>query len=94
MLIDFRAAQIQQFLAIIDRIQQHPAEYLDWQNVADFYQAAWLAELPKAVDYAVSGLDDGAEAFAVKLSLYGHVFYINCDAEVQTEYRRYNEGQY
>ena len=86
MLIDFRQKQIQQFQVLIEKIMSEPARYLNFDTVADFYQAEWLSELPKAAEYAVSGLDDGAEYFEVKITLYGHVFRLSYDEQMSMSY--------
>lgn len=77
MIIDFKQQQIQRFLAIIQQLKNKPELY-QFSDVAEFFQADWRLALPTAADYSVSGLDDGAEDFAIRISLYGHCLMIDC----------------
>lgn len=77
MIIDFKQQQIQRFLAIIQQLEETPERY-QFSDVADFFQADWRQALPAAADYSVSGLDDGAEDFAIRIDLYGHCLMIDC----------------
>ena len=86
MLIDFKQQQIDGFLQLMHEVQQAPELYLNWHTVADFYQSEWLVRLPKAVNYVVLGLDDGAVYFDAKISLYQHCFYISVTENVNIRY--------
>ena len=86
MIIDFKQQQLKQFLTLFSWLKQHPEEYKYFTHVADFYQATWFEKLPKSVDYAVTGLDDGAEEFSIRLSLYGHVILLDCAEECYLRY--------
>lgn len=86
MLIDFKQQQLAQFEQLIEKLTSDPKRYLDFQHVADFYQAEWLTELPSAARYAVSGLDDGAENFEVSIVLYTHVFRLSFGDKISMRY--------
>ena len=86
MLIDFKQVQIAQFRQLVEKLMQAPAEYLNFATVADFYQAEWLQDLPKAATYLVSGLDDGAECFEIKISLDTHVLRLSYATDMQAVY--------
>lgn len=82
MQIDFKQTQLAQFDAVIARLRQNPEQYLDFSSVADFYQATWLKELPSCVEWAVTGLDDGAEYFDIRLACFSSVIYIQIARQV------------
>lgn len=60
MLIDFWQSQQQQFDQIISKVKADPKLYLNFESVADVYQAEWIKNLPACCQWYVSGLDDGA----------------------------------
>ena len=76
MLIDFKQTQLAQFESVIERLKASPKEYLDFTSVADFYQATWLKNLPSSASWAVTGLDDGAEHFDIRLACFERVVFI------------------
>lgn len=90
MVIDFKQAQIEKFEQLVQKILASPEDYLDFQQVGDFYQAAWLTQLPPAAQYTVSGLDDGGEAFDIKICLYGHILSLSYAAKMTVHYQRAN----
>ena len=63
MLIDFNAVQLQKFDVLAQRILDHPEDYVHFDSIADFYNAAWLDDFPKGTAWTCTGLDDGAEQF-------------------------------
>lgn len=73
MIIDFTVAQCQRFHAIAQRIKEAPDIYLNFEDIADFYQAKFLDEFPQGTSITVLGLDDGAEYFDVVIC-YQHCF--------------------
>ncbi|WP_110975095.1 MULTISPECIES: hypothetical protein [unclassified Acinetobacter] len=77
MLIDFKQTQLAQFESVIERLKASPKEYLDFTSVADFYQATWLKNLPSSASWAVTGLDDGAEHFDIRLACFERVVFIH-----------------
>ena len=77
MLIDFKQSQLAQFESVLERLTTAPKQYLDFASVADFYQAAWLNDLPSSASWAVTGLDDGAEHFDIRLACYERVVFIH-----------------
>ncbi len=77
MLIDFKQIQLAQFESVIERLRGSPQQYLDFASVADFYQATWLDDLPSSASWAVTGLDDGAEHFDIRLACFERVVFIH-----------------
>ncbi|AYA69390.1 hypothetical protein CDG62_14265 [Acinetobacter sp. WCHA55] len=77
MLIDFKYTQLAQFESVIERLRRSPKQYLDFASVADFYQATWLGDLPSSASWAVTGLDDGAEHFEIRLACFERVVFIH-----------------
>lgn len=88
MIIDFKQAQIAQFQQLVQKLMQHPEQYLAFEQISDFYRAAWLSELPQVADYVVSGLDDGGENFEVKIQVYHHILRFSYDGEMQVRYQQ------
>lgn len=86
MIIDFKYIQLKQFDAVIARLAASPDQHLNFESVSDFYQAPWLHDLPKSAVWAVSGLDDGAEVFDVRLSCYEHIVFIHIADEIVIQY--------
>lgn len=82
MLIDFKSVQLAQFESVIQRLMANPKQYLDFDSVADFYQATWLGDLPKSASWAVTGLDDGAEHFDIRLACFERVVFIHIDDHI------------
>lgn len=60
MIIDFNQAQCQRFDTVVTKIINAPKKYLNFNSVTDFYQSAWLNELPNGTVWSASGLDDGS----------------------------------
>lgn len=71
-LIDFKQAQLKQFDLLALDILAYPERYLQFDSIADFYQAQWLDDFPKGTTWCSKGLDDGAEHFYAKIEFYGH----------------------
>lgn len=67
MMIDFNLSQYQKFDNIAQKILANPACYLNFDSVADVYQAEWLKEFPTGTQLCCTGLDDGAEDFDVRI---------------------------
>ncbi|EXH88079.1 hypothetical protein [Acinetobacter baumannii] len=63
MLLSLDAYKQQQFDQIAAKIMAEPAKYIDFNSVADFYNAAWLKDFPQGTQASATGLDDGAEEF-------------------------------
>lgn len=81
MLIDFLGEQQKQFDYAGLAVLQSPEQYLNFDSIADVYAAPWLHIFPKAVHLMVSGLDDGAEHFCIRVEFqkqYLHIDYANC----------------
>lgn len=74
MIIDLREQQLLKFEQIAQKIMAQPETYLNFDSVADFYQATWLDDFPKGTTFYASGLDDGAEQFyaRIELRIYRH----------------------
>lgn len=86
MLIEFKSAQLRQFEHLCQRILAQPESYVDFSDVAEFYQAPWLSELPEGTQYWVSGLDDGAEQFDVCLCFQGYCLQLCIGQSKQVKY--------
>ena len=67
MLLDFKKFQCQKFEQVAQKILADPTTYLNFDSVADFYQATWLDEFPQGTAWSATGLDDGAEQFEAKI---------------------------
>lgn len=67
MILDFDQYKTDQFYAIALKIQANPECYLNFDSVADFYQAEFLTEFPKGTLWTATGLDNGAEQFYAKI---------------------------
>ncbi|MFC6052865.1 hypothetical protein A6M14_02470 [Acinetobacter sp. Ac_877] len=63
MILDFDQFKKEQFLAVASKIKASPHLYLNFDTVADFYQAHFLDEFPRGTTLSATGLDDGAEQF-------------------------------
>ena len=66
-LISFVEAQRHKFHQIIALVKDNPELYLNFETIADVYQAQWLKQLPPMCKWYVSGLDDGAEEFFISI---------------------------
>lgn len=77
-IIDFKTAQKAKFKLLALEIQHNPDDYLDFDHVADFYQAVWLQSFPKGTQYYATGLDDGAEEFYVKITYENYILSLSC----------------
>lgn len=77
-IIDFKAMQKHNFKVLALKIVQAPEQYLQFDNVADFYQASWLQEFPQGTHYCATGLDDGAEAFYARIEYDNYCLYVSC----------------
>lgn len=75
-LIDFKQAQLKQFDLLALDILAYPERYLQFDSIADFYQAQWLDDFPKGTTWYATGLDDGAEHFYAKIEFCGHYLII------------------
>ncbi|RKG29900.1 hypothetical protein [Acinetobacter tianfuensis] len=67
MLIDFLTEQQKQFDRAAQAVLSSAERYLCFDSIADVYAAPWLANFPKAAQLSVSGLDDGAEQFCIRV---------------------------
>ena len=76
MIIDLREQQLLKFEQIAQKIMAQPETYLNFDSVADFYQATWLDDFPKGTTWCATGLDDGAEHFYAKIEFCGHYLII------------------
>ena len=86
MLIDFKQAQLQQFEQCLAPLLADPQRAFAFDSVADFYQAAWLHDLPSSARYWVSGLDDGAEEFDIKIQCQGYALQIHVGEQLSVQY--------
>ncbi|WP_038345305.1 hypothetical protein [Acinetobacter sp. A47] len=78
MLLSLEAFKQQKFDQLAARIMANPEAYLDFDSVADFYQATWLDEFPQGTTWSATGLDDGAEQFYAMIEYKDHYLYISC----------------
>ena len=78
MLIDFKQAKLQQFDALARKIAHSPQDYLQFDSVADFYQAEWLLQFPPGTTWTATGLDDGATEFYALIEYQHHYLKISC----------------
>lgn len=67
MIIDLQEQQLLKFEQVAQQLMAAPERYLNFDSVADFYQAPWLDAFPKGTTYFASGLDDGAEHFDARI---------------------------
>lgn len=84
MLIDFKE---QSFLKLINEIQKYPYSYLNFDSVADFYQADWVKNLPENATYYCTGLDDGAEDFHIIIEYGQHLLSISICEKITVSYQ-------
>lgn len=84
MVIDFK---VQRFLKLIEDIQKYPYSYLNFDSVADFYQADWVQNLPENAIYYCTGLDDGAEDFHIVIEYEQHYLSISIHEKITVNYR-------
>ena len=63
MIIDINEHKYKQFHDVAEKLKQYPELYLDFDSVADFFKAPFLAEFPEGTTWSATGLDDGAEQF-------------------------------
>lgn len=85
MLIDLIAMQKQKFQQLADKIKAQPECYLNFDSLADFYHAAWLNYFPKGTTWTVTGLDDGADEFDIRIE-YRDIYLI---IEYSSQYKIY-----
>lgn len=67
MILDMYAHQQAKFERLARKIVADPAAYIDFDSVSDVYKAPWLKDFPQGTQLYVSGLDDGAEQFDIRL---------------------------
>ena len=67
MILNFDQYKKDQFYAVALKLQNNPEKYLNFDSVADFYQADFLTEFPQGTVWTITGLDDGAEEFYAKI---------------------------
>lgn len=77
-IIDFKAMQKMKFKTLALKIQHNPEAYLDFDHVADFYQAVWLQSFPQGTTWYATGLDDGAQEFYAKIIYEDYVLSLSC----------------
>ncbi|MBI1450921.1 MULTISPECIES: hypothetical protein [Acinetobacter] len=77
MLIDFKLEQQKQFDMMAERIYQAPEQYLSFAQLSDAYSSPWLKVFPKTTQVMVSGLDDGAEQYCMKLQFLAQYLQID-----------------
>ena len=83
-IIDF---QEQKFLKMVEQICAHPYLYLNFDTVADFYQAEWVQSLPETYQYCCIGLDDGAEYFSISIQFKQHRLLAHIAEQIDVQYR-------
>ena len=76
-LIHFKQAQLAQFDHLAQNILSNPERYLQFDSIADFYQAQWLDDFPQGTTWYATGLDDGAEHFDIRLACFERVVFIH-----------------
>ena len=86
MLIDFNQAKLKQFDDLALMIITAPQDYLQFDSVADFYQATWLQDFPKGTTWSATGLDDGALEFYALIQYQQHYLHINCLSEISATF--------
>ena len=82
MLIDFQLEQQKRFDAAAQRLLQQAQRDLQFDSMADFYRASWLTEFPQGTQWAVSGLDDGAEQYCIRIAYKTQYLLIDCGARL------------
>ena len=82
MLIDFIAIQLQKFDLLAEKIVTSPEKYLQFESVSDVYKAEWLNDFPQGTTWAVTGLDDGAETFCLRVVYRNHFLYIDVAEQI------------
>mgnify|MGYP003608998680 FL=1 len=92
MLIDLIAVQLQKFDALATKIADSPEEYLQFESVSDFYKATWLNDFPKGTTWAVSGLDNGADEFCIRIVYRNHYLMIDVAEQIQVYQGVVSEG--
>ena len=92
MLIDLIAVQLQKFDALATKIANCPDEYLQFESVSDFYKATWLNDFPKGTTWAVSGLDNGADEFCIRIIYRNHYLMIDVAEKIQIYQGVVSEG--
>ena len=85
MILDFDQHKKDQFYAVALKLQEHPELYLNFDSVADFYQAEFLNEFPKGTVWTATGLDDGAEQFYAKIEFKSFKIIISKIDDTYTE---------
>ncbi|RKG52718.1 hypothetical protein D7V64_09075 [Acinetobacter cumulans] len=82
MLIDFKLEQQKQFDAMAEQIYQTPEQFLNFAQLSDAYAIPWLQDFPKATQMIVSGLDDGAEHYCMKLQYLAQYMQIDYATQI------------
>ena len=77
MLIDFKLEQQKQFDVMAEKIYQAPEQFLNFAQLSDAYSSPWLQAFPKTTQLMVSGLDDGAEDYCMKLQFLAQYLQID-----------------
>lgn len=83
MLIDLVAVQLQKFDTLATKIVTSPEAYLAFESVSDFYKATWLNDFPQGTTWAVSGLDNGADEFCIRIAYRNHYLMIDVAEKIQ-----------
>ena len=91
-LLSLAAFKQQKFAQMVDKIIANPEAYLNFNSVADFYQARWLDEFPQRTTWWATGLDDGAEQFYAVIEYGTQYLYIRRLDEVMVEYGIRQQG--
>ena len=91
-LIDFKQAQLKHVDLLALDILAYPERYLQFDSIADFYQAQWLDDFPKGTTWCSTGLDDGAEHFYAVIEYGTQYLYIRRLDEVMVEYGIRQQG--
>jgi hypothetical protein len=86
MIIDFKEMQARKFDTVVEKIQNSPEKYLNFESVSDFYKAPWLNEFPQGTTWSCSGLDDGAEHFYAVIEYQNRRLKINCLDEISIDF--------
>lgn len=71
------------FDEIAQKIYAYPEIYCAFDHVAEVYQQKWLDNFPKGTLLSVSGLDDGAEEFYVRLAYHKQYLEIEISQQKQ-----------
>ena len=86
MILDFEQFKRQKFKDIAIKIREFPNQYLDFETVADFYQASFLSDFPQGTIWTATGLDDGAEQFYAIIEYKDLYIKINKDKNVEVKF--------